>query len=386
MFSQDYLLRTISVRGEVSNLKYHSSGHIYFTLKDKLGVISCIMFAGNRRGLSFSLTEGMQIVVTGKVDVYERDGRYQLYASSIAKDGMGELYEKFIRLKEELEDMGLFSPEYKKPLPTSPGVIGVVTAATGAAVRDIISVAKGRDPYVQIILYPAIVQGEAAPESICRGIRMLEEKNVDVMIVGRGGGSLEDLWAFNDKEVAQAIFDCRIPIISAVGHETDTTIADFVADVRAETPTAAAALATVDRSREDERLERIREVLERDMFRQLDRYRQRISGIGTVLALKSPEARITAYRHRMMLASDRLVNDMHRAVEERHNRLALISSRLDGVSPLLKLSQGYSYTENEDGDCVNSVDKVSGGDHIAVYVKDGRIDAQVSGTRKQDIG
>ncbi len=386
MFSQDYLLHSLSVRGEISNLKYHSSGHIYFTLKDKLGVISCVMFAGNRRGLSFSLTEGMQVVVTGKVDVYERDGRYQLYASSVAKDGMGELYERFIRLKEELEDMGLFAPEYKKPLPDSPKVIGIVTAATGAAIRDIISVAKGRDPYVQLILYPAIVQGDAAPKSICRGIKMLEDKKVDVMIVGRGGGSLEDLWAFNDRDVAQAIFDCSIPVISAVGHETDTTIADLVADVRAETPTAAAALATADRAGQDERIERIKQALDRSIFRRIDACKQALRSRTQILGAKSPANRITTYRHRSMLISERLENEMNRAIEARRNRLSLISSRLDGVSPLLKLSQGYSYTETADGRCVSRIDSVKAGDDINIYVSDGQIKASVTGVKKQNRG
>lgn len=384
MFSQDYLLHSLSVRGEVSNCKYHSSGHIYFTLKDKLGVISCVMFAGNRRGLSFSLTEGMQVVVTGRVDVYERDGRYQLYASSIAKDGMGELYEHFIKLKEELEDMGLFSPEYKKPLPVSPKVIGVVTAATGAAVRDIISVAKGRDPYVQILLYPAIVQGDAAPASICRGIRMLEERGVDVMIVGRGGGSLEDLWAFNDRDVAQAIFDCSIPVISAVGHETDTTIADFVADVRAETPTAAATLATADRAAEDEKLARIRQTLDRVMIRAIEERRQALKSARAILAAKSPANRILSYRHRAADIADSLEDNIQKAIAGRRNRLALIAAGLDGVSPLLKFSQGYSYTEDKDGRCVNSVARVSVGDEIGIYVRDGRIAASVSKISRSD--
>ena len=378
-------MHSLSVRGEVSNCKYHSSGHIYFTLKDKLGVISCVMFAGNRRGLSFSLTEGMQVVVTGKVDVYERDGRYQLYASSIAKDGMGELYERFIRLKEELEDMGLFSPEYKKPLPESPKVIGVVTAATGAAVRDIISVAKGRDPYVQILLYPAIVQGDAAPASICKGIKMLEERGVDVMIVGRGGGSLEDLWAFNDRDVAQAIFDCSVPIISAVGHETDTTIADYVADVRAETPTAAAALATVDRDAEDEKLDRMRQALERAMMRAIEERRHVLKTAQAVLTAKSPANRILTYRHRAAKISDGLEGNMQKAIADRRNRLALITAGLDGVSPLLKFKQGYSYTEDKNGRCINSIERVSVGDSIGIYVKDGRIAAEVTDIDKKDI-
>ena len=386
MFSQDYLLHSISVRGEVSNCKYHSSGHIYFTLKDKLGVISCIMFAGNRRGLSFSLTEGMQVVVTGKVDVYERDGRYQLYASSIARDGMGQLYEKFIQLKEELEDMGLFAPEYKKPLPTAPKVIGVVTASTGAAIRDIISVAKGRDPYVQIILYPAIVQGDAAPASICRGIKLLEDKGVDVVIVGRGGGSLEDLWAFNDKDVAQAIFDCSVPIISAVGHETDTTIADFVADVRAETPTAGAALATADRLKQDELIGQYKAALDRNITRSLDTYRQNIANRQTVLTSKSPTNRIVSYRHRAMLLEEHLRDRMSDAIDDRRRRLALIAAGLDGISPVLKLTQGYSYTESDTGANVRSIKDVKVGKPVTIHVCDGIIEADVTATKPVNTG
>ena len=384
MFSQDYLLHSVSVRGEVSNCKYHSSGHIYFTLKDKLGVISCIMFAGNRRGLSFSLTEGMQVVVTGKVDVYERDGRYQLYASSIAKDGMGQLYEKFIQLKEELEDMGLFAPEYKKPLPTAPKTIGVVTASTGAAIRDIISVAKGRDPYVQIILYPAIVQGDAAPASICRGIKLLEDKGVDVMIVGRGGGSLEDLWAFNDRDVAQAIFDCSVPIISAVGHETDTTIADYVADVRAETPTAGAALATTDRVKQDELTRQYKAALDRNMARCIDIYRHNIVNRQTLLTSKSPANRIVSYRHRAMLLEEHLQNAINDAIDDRRRRLALIAAGLDGISPVLKLTQGYSYTESEDGRCIRSIKDTAIGRSVIIHVADGQVKADVTATQAAD--
>ena len=246
MFSQDYMMQQILVRGEVSNCKYHTSGHIYFTLKDRSGTIACVMFAGNRSGLAFRMEAGQQIVVGGSIEVYERDGKYQLYAKQIFLDGAGDLNAKFERLKRELEERGMFDAVYKQPIPRFAKTVGVVTAQTGAAVRDIIQVAKRRNPYVQIILYPAIVQGDAAAESIVNGIRALEHLGVDVMIVGRGGGSIEDLWAFNEEIVAQAIFDCRIPIISAVGHETDTTIADFVSDLRAPTPSAAAELAVMD--------------------------------------------------------------------------------------------------------------------------------------------
>ncbi len=229
MFVQDYMLQSIFVKGEISNCKYHSSGHIYFTLKDEKGIIACVMFAGSRAGLSFRLEEGQQVVVGGTIDVYERDGKYQLYAKQITLDGAGLLYEKFDRLKRELEEMGMFALEYKQPIPRFIKTLGVVTAPTGAAVRDIINIATRRNPYVQIILYPALVQGEQAPASIVNGIHALERLGVDVMIVGRGGGSIEDLWAFNEEIVAQAVFDCCVPIVSAVGHETDTTIIDFVA-------------------------------------------------------------------------------------------------------------------------------------------------------------
>ena len=246
MFSQDFMLQNIYVKGEVSNCKYHSSGHIYFTIKDARGTIACVMFAGNRSGLKFRMEEGQQVVVGGSVEVYERDGKYQLYAREIILDGAGYLYEKFERLKKELAQRGLFAPEYKQPVPKYIRTLGVVTAPTGAAVQDIINITRRRNPYVRIILYPAIVQGEQAAASIIQGIHALEQLGVDVMIVGRGGGSIEDLWAFNEEAVAQAVFDCSVPIISAVGHETDTTIIDFVSDLRAPTPSAAAELAVYD--------------------------------------------------------------------------------------------------------------------------------------------
>ena len=243
MFTQDFMLNRIYIKGEVSNCKYHTSGHLYFSLKDESGTIACVMFAGQRSGLSFRMQEGQQVIVLGSVSVYERDGRYQVYAKEIVLDGAGLLYEKFIKLKKELEEMGMFAPEYKKPIPKYVRTVGVVTAPTGAAVRDIINITRRRNPYVQILLYPALVQGDGASESVVRGIRALEEAKVDVMIVGRGGGSIEDLWAFNEENVARAVFECSVPVISAVGHETDTTIIDYVADLRAPTPSAAAELA-----------------------------------------------------------------------------------------------------------------------------------------------
>ena len=243
MFVQDFVLKKIYVKGEVSNCKYHPSGHIYFSLKDETGLLSCVMFAGHRRGLAFSMKDGDKVVVGGTVDVYERDGRYQLYAREITLEGAGALYERFLALKTELEEMGMFAQEYKQPIPKYIRRLGVVTAPSGAAVQDIRNISLRRNPYLQIILYPALVQGEGAADSIVKGIRMLDQAGVDVIIVGRGGGSIEDLWAFNEEKVARAVFECRTPVISAVGHETDFTITDFVADLRAPTPSAAAELA-----------------------------------------------------------------------------------------------------------------------------------------------
>ena len=271
MFNQDFMLNRIYVKGEVSNCKYHTSGHIYFSLKDESGTIACIMFAGSRSGLSFRMQEGQQVIVLGYISVYERDGRYQLYAREIVRDGAGALYEKFEALKKELAEMGMFAPEYKQPIPAYARTVGIVTAPTGAAVRDIINIAHRRNPFVQLILYPALVQGEEAPQSIVRGIRALETYGVDVMIVGRGGGSMEDLWAFNEECVARAVFECSVPVISAVGHETDTTIIDFVADLRAPTPSAAAELAVYEYRAAREQMEIYRNEMKNAVSAKIDR-------------------------------------------------------------------------------------------------------------------
>ncbi|MBO4987746.1 MAG: exodeoxyribonuclease VII large subunit [Lachnospiraceae bacterium] len=377
MFSQDYMLRSIMVRGEVSNCKYHSFGHIYFTLKDKLGVISCVMFAGNRGGLSFPLKEGMQVVVSGNVDVYERDGKYQLYAKKITLDGVGQLYERFEALKRELEERGLFAPEYKQPIPSHIKTLGVVTAKTGAAVRDIINIARRRNPYVQIIVYPAIVQGEYAAQSIANGIRALESLGVDLMIVGRGGGSIEDLWAFNEEIVAQAVFDCSVPIISAVGHETDTTIIDYVADLRAPTPSAAAELAVADIALLEEQLVGMRERLCNAMMRILEYKRIQLSHEAMRLRALSPQSRIQSMRYASMRAQEQLQNAMEQILQNYRRKLAVYIERLKGVSPLDKLNQGFSYVANEQGKTVNDVNKVVKGDILTIHVKNGKVITKV---------
>ena len=383
MFTQDYMLQSVSVRGEVSNCKYHSSGHIYFTLKDKLSVMACVMFAGNRAGLSFPLKEGMQIVVSGNIDIYERDGKYQLYAKRITLDGVGALYERFEALKKDLEERGMFSKEYKQPIPEHIKTLGVVTAKTGAAVRDIIQITKRRNPYVQIILYPAIVQGEHAPQSIVNGIRALENLGVDVMIVGRGGGSLEDLWAFNEEIVAQAIFDCSIPIISAVGHETDTTIADFVSDMRAPTPSAAAELAVTEAARIDEQILQYKDALYKRMNHVLQMKRMHLQSEMLNIKRLSPESRIREQRFYAMKMEDKIRMLMSTKLMRARNELAVYIERMKGLSPLDKLSQGFSYTENEKGIPVTDVNNIKINDSVKVHVKNGYFTANVTG--KQEV-
>ncbi len=378
MFMQDYMLQSIMVKGEVSNCKYHSSGHIYFTLKDAKGTIACVMFASNRGGLTFRMSEGQQVVVSGSVDVYERDGKYQLYARAIQLDGAGALYEKYEKLKRELEERGMFAAQYKQPIPRYIHRLGVVTAATGAAVRDIINIAGRRNPYVQIIVYPAIVQGEAAPASIVNGIHAMERMNVDTMIVGRGGGSIEDLWAFNEEMVAQAIFDCSIPVISAVGHETDTTIADFVADLRAPTPSAAAELAVYDIEQLEDKLSEYAYTMQHMCRRTVRHYRQVVEHYSVRMRYLSPLNTIRNRRTQALSLEERLQNLMEKRLRDSRHRMAIYVEQMKGLSPLDKLNQGYAYAADERGKTLTSIEQVSIGDAMTVYVKDGRLQAQVT--------
>lgn len=386
MFTQDYMLRFVMVKGEISNCKYHSSGHIYFTLKDAKGVIACVMFAGNRTGLSFRLEEGQMVVVGGTIDVYERDGKYQLYAKQITLDGAGVLYEKFDRMKRKLEEMGMFAPEYKQPIPRYVRTLGVVTAPTGAAVRDIINIATRRNPYIQIIVYPAIVQGDQAVASIVNGIRALERLGVDVMIVGRGGGSIEDLWAFNEEAVAQAVFDCSIPIISAVGHETDTTITDYVADLRAPTPSAAAELAVYDFAVLLERIAAFGSALNHAMLAQLKKQKNKLEGQRLRLKYLSPVSQIQQKRMYCMDLEGRLTSRMKTALTQQRHRMGLYAEKLKGLSPLEKLHQGYAYIEDIHHRVVNDVRKVKPEDRVEIYVKNGIIQAKVEEAREETYG
>lgn len=383
MFTQDFMLNRIYVKGEVSNCKYHTSGHIYFSLKDESGTIACVMFAGQRGGLSFHMREGQQIIVLGSVNVYERTGSYQLYAQEIRLDGEGTLYEKYQMLKQELEEMGMFAPEYKKAIPRYAKRIGVVTAPTGAAVRDIMNISARRNPYVQLLLYPAQVQGEGAKESIVRGIRMLETKNVDVIIVGRGGGSIEDLWAFNDECVARAIFDCQVPVISAVGHETDVTIADYVADLRAPTPSAAAELAVWDYRQLQGYLDECRLRMNRSMTGTIRINRLRLKELDMRLSYLHPRHKLQDQQQRLIELEEELRTLMRDRVKEARHRLAIQIEKLNGLSPVRKLNQGFAYVEEADGGVVKSIRQVEKGDELTVYVTDGLIRTSVKAVQKK---
>ncbi len=376
MFVQDYALNRISIKGEVSNVKYHTSGHIYFTLKDGKGALSAVMFASQRMGLSFPLKEGQQVVATGSVDVYERDGRYQLYAREIRLDGMGALYLEFVRLRNELQEMGMFADEYKQPIPHYARRVGVVTAPTGAAIRDIMNISSRRNPYVQLILYPALVQGKDAAASIVRGIETLDAMGLDVLIVGRGGGSIEDLWAFNEEPVARAIFECSTPVISAVGHETDVTIADYVADLRAPTPSAAAELAVFDYRQFAADLSIMRESLVQAQMRRLTQEKSRLEQYRLRLKVQDPARKLNDRRMRIMKLEEDLQEAIQRKLLARKHQLEILAGRLQGASPLEKISGGYGFLTDEKGRRIVRVSQVKPGDVLDIRVRDGKVRAR----------
>jgi len=399
MFAEDFFLRNIAVTGEISNLKYHSSGHIYFTLKDAEGEIKGIMFRGKAVGLKFRMKDGDKVIVSGSIEVYDKGGMYQIYANTIQLAGAGDLYLRFEELKKELAEMGMFAPEYKKPIPKFARRVGIITAPTGAAVRDIIQISKRRNPYVELILCPTLVQGEGAVASICESIARMDALNLDVLIVGRGGGSIEDLWAFNEEEVARAIFGCNTPVISAVGHETDTTIADYVADLRAPTPSAAAELAVFDMGLIEANLADYRARMQSAMQQRLQDASVRVAQHSKHLSLLSPENQLNQKRQRLAEVERRVAELMERRLEEarmrldglqsaipfameakivdRRHRFEMLATRLDGASPVKKFAQGYSYTVNADGKNISSTDDVAVGDELTVYLREGKLGVEV---------
>lgn len=378
MFRDDLMLKRVSIKGEVGTCSYTSAGHIYFSIKDKDSQISAVIWSSRRAGgLKFKLETGMQIVATGSVDVYERDGRYQLIATNIEQDGIGNIYEQFEALKAKLDSMGMFDKACKQPIPRHIKTLGVVTAPTGAAVRDIINISKRRNPGIQIILYPAIVQGKEAAPSIIEGINRLEEYGVDTIIVGRGGGSMEDLWCFNDEALAHTIFNCGVPVISAVGHETDFTIADFVADLRAATPSAAAELAVCDISYELRRIEESKRRLNRLVQDRISRSRALLLAYQNRFRGLSPQAKINEQRNRLLSIEERLNSRMNLKLMESKNDLKLKAARLSALSPLNKLGGGYVYAEDMSGKAVKSVSDVNSGDLLSLSLVDGHINAHV---------
>lgn len=406
LIGTDVILRSLTVKGELSNVKYHVSGHIYFTVKDAGASLSGVMFASDTGSLDFRLTEGLKVEITGGLGVYEKAGSYQIYARRIKKEGRGELYEKFLKLKDQLEEMGMFSQEYKKPIPGYVRRLGVVTASTGAAVRDIINITRRRNPYVEIILYPAKVQGEGAAESVARGIGLLDDEGVDVIIAGRGGGSIEDLWAFNEVAVAEAIFRSRTPVISAVGHETDTTIADYVADLRAPTPSAAAELAVFDYEAFLERLDGYRGGLKDSIGRLIVQDRLRLKEAENLIKKMRPDAVIASKRMRLadienrmrQLMKDQLVSGRDRSevterrlrssitekLTDRRHSVSLYAERMKGVSPLEKLTLGYSFVTDENGKNIRNVGSLSVGDMINIRMLNGKVKANVREIEKNN--
>lgn len=385
MFQSDYALRRISIKGQVSNCKYHSSGHIYFSLKDEGSQISCVMFANARYdGLKFELEDGQEVVVDGNISVYERGGSYQLYAQEIRLNGIGELYIAYEMLKQKLYEEGLFDHEKKKPIPKNPKKIGVVTARTGAAIHDIISTAKRRNPYVQLILYPAKVQGDGASDTIVAGIKALDQYGVDIIIVGRGGGSIEDLWAFNEEKVARAIYEVQTPIISGTGHEVDTTIADYAADLRAATPTAACELAVPD----------IREVMEgiinreytlRTLLKQVvRRYQMKLQQYQITIANFDPRFQLQEQKMHLAELEEQIHAVMKNKMTDYQHKLELYTKELHGLSPTAKLINGFGYIEGSNGEPVTSVKKVMEGDQISLTISDGTIITKAEQIKRMD--
>lgn len=382
MFMRDYKLNDISVKGEISNCKYHSSGHIYFTIKDKTSQLSCVMFASMRKNLEFKLEEGQSVIVDGNISVYERDGKYQLYARNITKEGFGKLYEEYEKLKKRLLEEGLFDKSKKRKIPAYAAKIGVVTARTGAVIQDICNVSNRRNPYVQIILYPAKVQGTGAAETIIKGIKYFEKTDVDAIIIGRGGGSIEDLWAFNDEKLARVIAGCKKPIISAVGHETDTTIADYAADLRAPTPSAAAELAVYSYRETVIALREAGHSLRWQMENILKIKKLKLAGYITVIQHESPKNLINDRRMFVADMQEKIENLMRQKLVSSKHQLELYIQEMKGLSPLYKLQGGYAYVSDESGRNIKSVDELKKGEQINLAFKDGYAKAVISSKKK----
>lgn len=378
LLENDFILSSLLVKGEISNFKAHSSGHLYFTLKDASGALSCVMFRQDAAGLPFEPENGMQVVVYGHVSLYEKTGQYQLYAEFLEPLGIGALQVAFEQLKEKLAAEGLFDGDFKREIPKNPSCIAVITSPTGAAVRDILQIVKRRDPNVKVAIFPTLVQGEQAAADIVRSLKLVNEwGKADVIILGRGGGSMEDLWCFNDENVARAVFASEIPVISAVGHETDFTITDFVADMRAPTPSAAAELATMPLSERREAFHRLELRLERDVSALLTSCRRRLDLLKSRPVMERPLERIYRTMMDMEETQQRLDKEMTNRLMQRAERWQYLTNRLEAASPLAVMSRGYVMAVASSGKLLTSVKQVEVGDRVTLHLQDGKIETNI---------
>lgn len=386
ILGRDDILNNILVKGELSNFKAHSSGHMYMSLKDETGVMRAVMFRSAAARLAFKPENGMKVIARGRISVYERDGQYQLYIDHMEQDGIGDLHIAFERLKKKLEAEGLFDPRHKKPLPKYPKTIGVVTAPTGAAIRDILNILSRRFSYSDVTLYPVLVQGENSAKSIVEAIEYFNRTNsADVLIVGRGGGSIEDLWSFNEEIVARAIYASHIPIVSAVGHEVDFTISDFAADLRAPTPSAAAELVVPEQKELREKFNNVYSRLYTCANRVTERGRLRLKVFSESGALKNPMSKIDDSRIYLDTLSKAVENACESALNKKRNSLAVGASKLEALSPLSALSRGFSLTRDKSGRVLKSVKSLTAGDEIGITLSDGRVSAVVSDVKENSI-
>ena len=374
----DALLNAVAVKGEISNYKLYPSGHHYFTLKDENSALKCVMFKGNALRLRFRPENGMKIIAMGKVSVFPRDGAYQLYCTAMAMDGIGDLYAAFEQLKKKLQAQGLFDPAHKKPIPKVPGTIGIITSSAGAAVHDMLRILNKRYPLAKVRLLPVRVQGVEAPGEIAAAIRYANYHQLaDLLIVGRGGGSIEDLWAFNEEVVAHAIYDSEIPVISAVGHEPDVTISDFVADLRAATPSNAAELAVPDRDALSQTLDAMSNAMANALNRQIKGYRQHLDVLSQSPALKSPTGYLEQKQRQLELMKNRLIAAENQNIARNTQRYIALTAKLDAMSPLKVLTRGYSMAQNDRGEVVRSVSQVELGERLGISFSDGKVYATV---------
>ena len=379
----DALLNSVAVRGEISNYKMYPSGHHYFTLKDETSALKCVMFKGSALRLRFRPDNGIKVIAMGKISVYPRDGVYQLYCTAMAMDGIGDLYAAFEQLKAKLAAQGLFDPAHKKPLPKYPGTIGIITSSAGAAIHDMLRILRKRYPLTQVRLLPVRVQGVEAPGEIAAAIRYANyHKLADLLIVGRGGGSIEDLWAFNDEQVAYAIYESEIPVISAVGHEPDVTISDFVADLRAATPSNAAELSVQDRQALEQQLDGMYTAMGTALGRQIKSARQHLNILSSSPALQSPDAYLQQRYKNLELLQNRLTSAQNQCISRNNQRFIALTAKLDAMSPLKVLSRGYSMAQTGEGTVISSVNQVQCGDQIDISFSDGKVAATVTDVKE----